>query len=54
MSAPIRYYPDFVPDPDIAFAYLRDELDWERRADAPASRAWSRSAVSPSLFLTRS
>ncbi len=33
--APIIYIPKFVDDPDKAFEALRDELDWERRDDAP-------------------
>ncbi len=37
MNAPIIYIPDFVSDPDTVFAALRDELEWERRPDAPRS-----------------
>lgn len=33
--APVRYFSGFVTDPDTAFASLRDELEWERRDDAP-------------------
>lgn len=35
MDAPVTYTPLFVPDPDAAFKALRDELQWERRDDAP-------------------
>lgn len=35
--APITYVPGFVDDADIAFARLRDELEWERRDDTPRS-----------------
>jgi alkylated DNA repair dioxygenase AlkB len=35
MPAPVTYVPNFVVDPDGAFARLRDGLEWERRGDAP-------------------
>ena len=35
MKAPVIYIPDFVENPDAAFANLRDGLEWERRDDAP-------------------
>ncbi len=35
MTPPITYFPDFVSDPDKAFQTLRDELEWERRGEAP-------------------
>jgi len=35
MLAPIEYIPGFVPNSDLAFSQLRDELEWERREDAP-------------------
>jgi alkylated DNA repair dioxygenase AlkB len=34
-TAPVIYIPKFVDNPDEAFASLRDELEWERRGDAP-------------------
>lgn len=30
-----KYIPNFISDADAAFAALRDELEWERRGDAP-------------------
>lgn len=35
MDAPITYVPNFVSNPEAAFQALRDELEWERRSDAP-------------------
>lgn len=35
MKAPITYYSNFIANADIIFANLRDQLDWERRKDAP-------------------
>lgn len=35
MGAPITYKPNFVADADAAFTALKNELQWERRDDAP-------------------
>lgn len=35
IEPPIVYVPEFIKNPDITFSILRDELDWERRSDAP-------------------
>ena len=35
MNPPITYIPEFVPNPNMAFAALRDELAWERRDTTP-------------------
>lgn len=32
---PISYFPNFILNPDLAFQKLEQELDWERRNDAP-------------------
>ena len=33
--------PEFVPEPDSVFAALQQELDWERRSDAPRCEYYS-------------
>src|SRR6185369_11383006 len=35
MNAPITYVPAFVSDPDKVLEVLKNELEWERRGDAP-------------------
>lgn len=35
MKAPVTYHPKFVPDADAAFESLKNDLEWERREDAP-------------------
>lgn len=47
LSAPVTYLPNFVPNPDKAFATLRDELEWERRDDAPRSEYYCNDVDQP-------
>lgn len=35
MKAPIVYMPGFISNPDEAFRTLSEELEWEKRSDAP-------------------
>jgi alkylated DNA repair dioxygenase AlkB len=35
VAAPATYRESWLLDPEVAFKDLRDELDWERRGDAP-------------------
>ncbi len=37
MNAPTIYTPKFINNPDEAFESLKNELEWERRGDAPRS-----------------
>lgn len=37
VALPVTYHPNFIQHPKDAFIQLRDELDWERRGDAPRS-----------------
>jgi alkylated DNA repair dioxygenase AlkB len=50
MNAPVTYIPNFVPNPDEAFARLRDELSWERREDAPRCEYYSNDFPAPYFY----
>jgi len=50
MEAPITYVPKFVSDPDAAFVALRDELDWERRGDAPRCEYYCNDIPKPYVY----
>jgi alkylated DNA repair dioxygenase AlkB len=50
MRAPVLYYPNFVADPDAAFARLRDDLDWERRSDAPRCEYYCNDVRQPYVY----
>lgn len=50
MRAPVLYYPNFVADPDAALARLRDDLDWERRSDAPRCEYYCNDAQRPYVY----
>lgn len=50
MLAPVSYYPNFVSDPDAAFARLRDDLDWERRSDAPRCEYYCNDVPEPYAY----
>lgn len=50
MAAPIFYLPKFVLDPDASFAALRDELQWERRGDAPRSEYYCNDFPKPYVY----
>ena len=49
MSAPVLYIPNFVQDPDAAFAALRDELNWEKR-DAPRQEYYTNDYPFPYIY----
>lgn len=40
VSAPVKYTPNFVKNPDEIFDYLWENLPWERRPDAPRRECW--------------
>lgn len=50
MKAPVRYIPNFVPNPGEAFARLRDELAWERRTDVPRSEYYCNDSPKPYMY----
>jgi alkylated DNA repair dioxygenase AlkB len=50
MEAPVTYIPNFVADPNLAFTKLRDELDWERRDDAPRCEYYSYDTPLPYVY----
>ncbi len=50
MLAPVTYVAKFVPDADEAFARLRDELDWERRSDAPRCEYYCNDTPKPYVY----
>jgi len=50
MKAPVTYIPKFVPNPDEAFARLRDELTWERRQDVPRSEYYTNDTQKPYVY----
>lgn len=50
MEAPVTYIPNFVPDPDVAFARLRDELAWERRDSTPRSEYYCNDSPKPYVY----
>lgn len=50
MKAPVSYYPEFVSGPDNAFAHLRDDLDWERRGDAPRCEYYCNDVAQPYVY----
>lgn len=41
MSSPVTYVPNFILDPDMAFAMLWNDLAWEKRPDAPRKEYWT-------------
>jgi alkylated DNA repair dioxygenase AlkB len=49
-AAPIAYVPTFVPNPDDAFTRLRDELEWERRGDAPRCEYYCNDTPKPYVY----
>ncbi len=50
MKAPVTYYPDFLPNPDLDFQALRDELAWERRSDAPRCEYYCNDTPNPYTY----
>jgi len=50
MNPPILYLPKFVPNPDQAFASLRDELAWERRETTPRCEFYSNDFPHPYTY----
>ncbi len=50
MRAPVEYIPRFVPNPEEAFARLRDELQWERRQDVPRSEYYCNDRPLPYVY----
>jgi alkylated DNA repair dioxygenase AlkB len=47
-KAPVTY--KFVSDPDKAFAALRNDLDWERRGDAPRCEYYCNDTPTPYVY----
>jgi alkylated DNA repair dioxygenase AlkB len=47
MNAPVIYLPKFVPNPDEAFASLKQELAWERRDYTPRSEYYCNDSPRP-------
>jgi alkylated DNA repair dioxygenase AlkB len=50
MTAPIEYIPNFVSDPDLKLKALQDNLDWERRDDAPRCEYYCNDFDEPYLY----
>jgi alkylated DNA repair dioxygenase AlkB len=50
MAAPVKYIEKFVPNPDMAFVRLRDDLTWERRGDAPRSEYYCNDFPKPYVY----
>lgn len=50
LFAPIIYTPGFVTDADVAFARLRDELEWERRDTTPRSEYYCNDVPKPYVY----
>lgn len=50
MTAPVEYIPNFVTDPDAAFAALKEGLDWERRDDAPRCEYYCNDVDEPYVY----
>jgi alkylated DNA repair dioxygenase AlkB len=50
MKAPVEYIPNFVYEPDEAFSRLRNELEWERRGDAPRSEYYCNDFPKPYVY----
>ena len=50
MKAPVTYIPNFVPNADVAFARLKDELSWERRETTPRSEYYCNDSPKPYVY----
>lgn len=50
MKAPITYIRDFIPDPNTAFNTLKNELQWERRDDAPRCEYYCNDFHNPYIY----
>jgi len=50
MEPPVTYHPKFVADPDLALKTLQNELEWERRSDAPRSEYYCNDFQKPYVY----
>jgi alkylated DNA repair dioxygenase AlkB len=50
MKAPVTYHPKFVPDADAAFESLKNDLEWERRDDAPRCEYYCNDYPKPYIY----
>jgi len=50
LSPPISYIPNFVDEPDRVLAALQNDLEWERRADAPRCEYYSNDFPEPYVY----
>jgi alkylated DNA repair dioxygenase AlkB len=50
MEPPIKYIPEFVPNPDAVFAALSKDLEWERRSDAPRCEYYCNDIKEPYVY----
>jgi len=50
VSAPVRYFADWVENPDEALLRLQADLDWERRADAPRCEYYCNDFPGPYVY----
>jgi len=50
MEIPITYIKNFVPEPEKVLVSLRDNLEWERRADAPRSEYYCNDFNEPYIY----
>lgn len=49
-SIPITYLPGFIPEADKIFTSLRDNLEWERRSDAPRCEYYCNDFKEPYVY----
>jgi alkylated DNA repair dioxygenase AlkB len=49
-NAPIEYIPEFIAEPDMAFATLRDELAWQQRDSTPRKEYYSNDIEVPYVY----
>jgi alkylated DNA repair dioxygenase AlkB len=50
LAIPAIYFSDFVPEPERAFAVLRDDLDWDRRGDTPRHEYYCNDFPDPYMY----
>ena len=50
MQAPVSYHPNFVPNADAAFEALKNDLEWERREDAPRCEYYCNDFPKPYVY----
>lgn len=49
-EVPIVYVPNFVPNPDNSLKILQNQLEWERRKDAPRSEYYVNDFNEPYIY----